>query len=230
MVLTTKQTLCREVLVSSDGIKRLELYNIGSCNTSLKVRWQILQILGLINAELVQKICYLTFHCNWYVFVVDFQFSVFLSICCFYCFKTSRSNTQQMSKTRPTYLINSTFEPNQSPPPNGKKIQASLWEERLWPLASSFVHEAAEKATSFDLGWEKCEGGLLIPTRLAPTSYKWAYNPYKKGPYTLIAGIITLLLRVITPFISGRGLSCIDLPGTFQYNMIPPILQSLLAF
>ncbi len=38
MVLKTKQTLCREVLVSSDGIKRLELYNIGSCNTSLKVR------------------------------------------------------------------------------------------------------------------------------------------------------------------------------------------------
>ena len=46
-------------------------------------------------------------------------------------------------------------------------------------------------------------------TRWAPTSYKWSYNPYK-WPYKWITWVITLLIGVITPFITGRGPPCID--------------------
>ena len=37
-----------------------------------------------------------------------------------------------------------------------------------------------------------------------PTSYKWSYNP-NKWPYNWVNGVITLLIGVITPFITGRG-------------------------
>ncbi len=43
-----------------------------------------------------------------------------------------------------------------------------------------------------------------ILTRWAPTSYKWSYKPYK-WPYKWVTGVITLLIGVITPFITSRG-------------------------
>ena len=46
--------------------------------------------------------------------------------------------------------------------------------------------------------------GDWIPTRWAPTIYKWSYNSYK-WPYKWVTGVITLLIRVITPVITGRG-------------------------
>ena len=42
---------------------------------------------------------------------------------------------------------------------------------------------------------------------LAPTRYKWGYNPYK-WPSTWVTAVITLLIGVITPFIAGGGPSC----------------------
>ena len=41
-------------------------------------------------------------------------------------------------------------------------------------------------------------------TRWAPTNYKWSYKPYK-WPYKWVTGVITLLIGVITPFITSRG-------------------------
>ena len=41
-------------------------------------------------------------------------------------------------------------------------------------------------------------------TRWAPTSYKWSYKPYK-WPYKWVTGVITLLMELITPLITGRG-------------------------
>ena len=41
-------------------------------------------------------------------------------------------------------------------------------------------------------------------TRWAPTSYKWNYNPYN-WPYKWVNGVITLLIRAINPFITGRA-------------------------
>ena len=46
-------------------------------------------------------------------------------------------------------------------------------------------------------------------TRWAPTSYKWSYNLYK-WPYKWVTGVITLLMGVITPFITDRGPPCTD--------------------
>ena len=40
--------------------------------------------------------------------------------------------------------------------------------------------------------------------RWAPTNYKWSYKPYK-WPYKWVTGVITLLIGVITPFITSRG-------------------------
>ena len=48
-------------------------------------------------------------------------------------------------------------------------------------------------------------------TRWAPTSYKWSYNPYK-WPYNWETGVISLLVGVITPLITGRGPPCINQP------------------
>ena len=45
-------------------------------------------------------------------------------------------------------------------------------------------------------------------TRWAPTSYKLSYNPYR-WPYKWVTGVITLLIGVITQFITGRGPPCI---------------------
>ena len=45
---------------------------------------------------------------------------------------------------------------------------------------------------------------LVVFTRWAPTSYKWSYKPYKL-PYKWVTGVITLLIGVITPFITSRG-------------------------
>ena len=49
-------------------------------------------------------------------------------------------------------------------------------------------------------------------TGWAPTSYKWGYNPYK-WPYKWATGVVTPLIGVITPFITGRGPSCISVFG-----------------
>ena len=57
----------------------------------------------------------------------------------------------------------------------------------------------------------KCESLTIcksnISTRWAPTSYKWSYNLYK-WPYKWVTGVITLLMGVITPFITDRGPPC----------------------
>ena len=49
--------------------------------------------------------------------------------------------------------------------------------------------------------------GWNLTTRWAPTSYKLNYNPYN-WPYKWVNGVITLLIRVINPFITGRGPPC----------------------
>ena len=51
---------------------------------------------------------------------------------------------------------------------------------------------------------------MALHTRWAPTSYKWSYNPYK-WPYKWGTGVITVLIGVITPVISGRGPPCTPL-------------------
>ena len=43
-----------------------------------------------------------------------------------------------------------------------------------------------------------------IPTRWAPSSYKWRYNPYK-WPYEWLPVLIALVIGVINPVITGRG-------------------------
>ena len=48
--------------------------------------------------------------------------------------------------------------------------------------------------------------------RWAPTNYKWSYNLYK-WPYKWVTGVITLLMGVITPFITDRGPPC----GNFTF-------------
>ena len=55
--------------------------------------------------------------------------------------------------------------------------------------------------------------GKNHPTRWAPTSYKWSYNPYK-WPYKWITLVITLLIGVITPFITGWGPPCTKVVDT----------------
>ena len=66
-------------------------------------------------------------------------------------------------------------------------------------------------------GYRVTVGGLVMdksvrfPTRWAPhTSYKWSYNPYK-WPYKWATGVITLLIEVITPLVTGSGPPCKDL-------------------
>ena len=51
------------------------------------------------------------------------------------------------------------------------------------------------------LGWTKRRESIRS-TRWAPTSYKWAYNPYKR-PYTWVTGVTTLLGVISSPFITG---------------------------
>ena len=57
------------------------------------------------------------------------------------------------------------------------------------------------------------------PTRWAPTSYKWGYNSYK-WPYKWVTGVITLLIGVITPSITGRGPPCMDIIITLHDRII----------
>ena len=40
-------------------------------------------------------------------------------------------------------------------------------------------------------------------TRWAPTSYKWGYSLFK-WPYKWVTGVLTLLIRILTPFITSR--------------------------
>ena len=48
--------------------------------------------------------------------------------------------------------------------------------------------------------WGNVQGG-------PGTSYKWGYNPYK-WPYKCATEVITLLVGVITPFVTSRGPPC----------------------
>ena len=50
-------------------------------------------------------------------------------------------------------------------------------------------------------GWQK---KIFETTRWAPSSCKWTYNPYK-WPYKWLTVLITLVVGVINPFITGRG-------------------------
>ena len=45
------------------------------------------------------------------------------------------------------------------------------------------------------------------PIKWDPTSYKWSYNPYK-WPSKWATGVITLVIGIINPFITGRGPPC----------------------
>ena len=60
----------------------------------------------------------------------------------------------------------------------------------------------------------------LVRSRLLqggpPASYKWSYKPYK-WPYKWATGVITLLIGVITPFITSRG------PTLKHFLFSPPI-------
>ena len=66
-------------------------------------------------------------------------------------------------------------------------------------------------------------------TRWAPTIYKWSCNPYK-WPYKWVTGVITLLIGVITPFITGRGPPCRVLKGRSKGRGFPKVPQSHVFF
>ena len=52
---------------------------------------------------------------------------------------------------------------------------------------------------------QKTRANYNLPsTRWAPSSYKWSYNPYK-WPYKWLTVLITLVIGVINPVITGRG-------------------------
>ncbi len=59
------------------------------------------------------------------------------------------------------------------------------------------------------LSRQSCNELYGFPARWAPTSFKWSYNPYK-WPYKWVTGVITLLIGVITPLITGRGPPCVS--------------------
>ena len=60
---------------------------------------------------------------------------------------------------------------------------------------------------------------MNICTRWAPTSFKRSYNPYK-WPCNWVTVVITLLVAVITPLITGRGPPCRD-----ETSLIPYVLR-----
>ena len=45
------------------------------------------------------------------------------------------------------------------------------------------------------------------PAKWASTSYEWDYNPFK-WPYKWVTKVMILLVRIITPFTTGRGRLC----------------------
>ena len=53
-------------------------------------------------------------------------------------------------------------------------------------------------------GFSPCHVNLQGSTRWAPSSYKWSYNPYK-WPYKWLTVLITLVIGVINPVITGGG-------------------------
>ena len=73
-----------------------------------------------------------------------------------------------------------------------------------------------------------CEKIPPIAARWAPTSYKWSYKPYK-WPYKWVTGVITLLIGVITPFITSRGPTlCVSLQRKRGVNKhLTPIFEGL---
>ena len=86
-----------------------------------------------------------------------------------------------------------------------------LW-KASWPGQSPDEQCSFHPGWLFDIGYEILpfffleleEANVRIPTRWAPTNYKWSYKPYK-WPYKWVTGVITLLIGVITPLITGRS-------------------------
>ena len=66
---------------------------------------------------------------------------------------------------------------------------------------------------------ETNRGNRIVGTRWAPTNYKWSYKPYK-WPYKWVTGVITLLIGVITPFITSRGPTLLGLEYFEQHFTI----------
>ena len=68
-------------------------------------------------------------------------------------------------------------------------------------------------------------------TRWAPSSYIWSYNPYK-WPYKWLTVLITLVIGVINPVITGRGPTLQDLlqqvggPPPLGYHAVNKIMWS----
>ena len=73
----------------------------------------------------------------------------------------------------------------------------------LDPIAQMVVLKKSE-IFSTTMGPSNPKKNHPSTTRWAPTIYKWTYNPYK-WPYKWVTGVITLLIGVITPVITGRG-------------------------
>ena len=89
-------------------------------------------------------------------------------------------------------------------PPPPKKMKG-----RQWPV--------------YPGSWRKNTGDeIRNPThKVGPEpSYKWSYKPYK-WPYKWLTGVITLLIRVITPFITSRG-PTLQLCREFSSMVISP--------
>ena len=90
-------------------------------------------------------------------------------------------------------------------------IEPSLWEGRVsqFCLASLCAQKVCLKLSESRpvLHRPERKESLPDPTRWAPTSYKWSYNPCK-WPYKWVTGVITLPIGVITPFITGRVPPC----------------------
>ena len=82
----------------------------------------------------------------------------------------------------------------------------SVPQHHIATLASSIVL-IGRHVVSFK---SKLSTGFWRHTRWAPTSCKWSCNPYK-WPYKCVTGIITLLIGVKTPVITGKGPPCMDI-------------------
>ena len=84
-----------------------------------------------------------------------------------------------------------------------KKWRELSMEPHRQDLSKKSSAAPALQAWSKIVKWSN-ESVAALVSRWAPTIYKWTSNPYK-WPYKWVAGVITLLIGVITPVISGRG-------------------------
>ena len=79
-----------------------------------------------------------------------------------------------------------------------------FWLEQGQIISDSFGFDLLDAVTTCTIGVGQLFQKQTYPSRWAPTSYKWSYKPYK-WPYKWVTGVITLLIGVITPFITSRG-------------------------